>query len=158
MMKKMDQILSEMYDSKDYNSKGYAVRNLESFLVQGQDGCYLALVMEKSNLDGTNPSYEYALYSLTHSTYIGQNTEQFKRATRGYPNLAKLDGDGGAADLLETLRLNEMFSQLVENAAGTGMLTRETIAQYRAYLKDMEKMKSPSVKKLYRYFSEAVSR
>ena len=156
-MRKLDLILNDIFNSKDYNAKGSAVRVAESFIVSKKSEYYLVCIMEISDFDGEHSMYEYSVYSLTSECYIEKTSELHQELADSFPHLHNIQISGGSVNFLEKRRLSMLFYEIVETIASCENVTVDVLVQYKSYLCDMAKMKSESLQQIYHFFEKMIS-
>lgn len=153
-MRKLDEIISEIFNSSDYCYKGYSVNNSDSFIVTNNKKLFVVFVMEKTDFYGNNPNYEYAIYSISDNKYIAKTTDTYSTLVALFPSLHGISQIGGSISFVEKVRLTNLFYELIEDAVLTKQMTSDLFFRYKQYLTDMEQTKSSSVRKLYAFFKE----
>ena len=155
-MRKLDEIISEVFNSQDYCYKGFSVNNCDSFIMTKNQKLFAVLVMERTDFEGNNPSYEYAIYSISDNKYVAKTTDTYSSLVALFPSLHEISQIGGSISFVEKLRLTNLFYEIVEDVALTKQMTGELFSRYKQYLTDMENTKSSSVKELYVFFKEVI--
>ena len=153
-MRKLDEIISEVFNSPDYYYKGYSVNNSDSFIVTNNKKLFAVFVMEKTDFDGNNPSYEYAIYSISDNEYIAKTTDTYSTLVSLFPSLDGISQIGGSISFVEKMRLTNLLYELIEDAVLKKQMTSDLFSRYKQYLTDMEQTKSSSVRELYAFFKE----
>lgn len=152
-MKKIDLILSEVYNSHDQSNKGSSVRVVEQFFVEKSQELFLVLVMENSNFDGEIVDYEYSIYSMTKREHVDKASDVYVQIISSFPTLSSIQ-QGGQISFLEKRRLSNLFNDLVEEIYDNPQAKEDIWIRYYAYLKDTSNLKSETWQKIYTYFKE----
>lgn len=155
-MRKFDEIICEVLNSQDYCNKGYSVNNSDTFIVMIDQKMFAVLVMERTDFEGNNPSYEYAIYSISENEYIAKTSGTYSTLIALFPPLHEISQVGGSINFVEKLRLTNLFYELVEDVVLTKQMTGELLSRYKQYLTEMQQTKSSSMKELYAFFKEVI--
>jgi len=155
-MKKYDSIINDIFNSCDYRGKGSSVNVAESFLLERNGLIFLVVIMEITDFANTQQKYEYAMYSITSNRYIEKTEELFKSIVTCFPQIDEISKAGGSISFAEKKRLTNMFYDIVEKVGSDNSMTGDLLKVYQDYLAAMEKVKSPSLQKVYCYFKEEV--
>ena len=154
----MNSILSAVYNSVDYNCKGYALYNTDNFFLPYKNELYLVLIMERCGLLNNNQhgTYTYALYSITRKEYVNKNTELYIEIVKDFPSLRYVDNSDANVDFWKEQRLKIIIETLINKAVKEGSLTEKTLEKYLSYLSDKKKMLSKTFQELYEFFESKI--
>ena len=154
-MQAFDLILSDIYNSRDHANKGSAVCVSDRFFVARDQDLYLVLILEKSTFAGDFLGYDYSLYSVSKRAYINRDADAFAEMVSAFPLLMDIRQTGNM-NFVEACRLTNLFCGLVDEIYECAGLNEDARNRYEAYLRDMSKMKSLSMQKLYAYFIKEI--
>lgn len=69
-MSTTSEIMQRVYSSDGFKQKGYSLNLKDAFLVPISAHAYIVFIVERSNLDGSNQSFTYAIYSVEEKSAI----------------------------------------------------------------------------------------
>ncbi len=148
-MQHINHILSEIYNMDEYSTKGKSTNARDYFIIKRAMRYYAVVIVEISNLDETNCSYDYALYSINDKACIGKNEVFYQEIVGGYPELESDLYKSGKPDFMKNRKLLSVFDEILGKLMTDGKLTDEDMNRYISYLEEMETMKSKGLSKIY---------
>lgn len=155
-MSTMSEIMQRIYSSNDFKQKGYSLNLKDAFLVELSAHAYIVFIVERSNLDGSNQSFTYAIYSVKEKSVIATSSDTYMPIVSQFPPLANLSNAGGKLDFVRKRTLSKQFDALVESYVKHNSLSDDAKSAYMSYLAEMKDLKAPSFKPVYNYFLERV--
>lgn len=153
-MSAISEIVQRVYDSKEFNVKGYSISLKDTFLLTQSANAYIVFIAEKSNFDGTNQSYRYVIYTVSEENVVASSSELYKEITSRLPVLTDLSNVGGKLDFALKRALSKQLEILIESYVKHNGLSENEKVAYISYLNEMENIKSPTFKPIYDFFIE----
>lgn len=148
-MQYINQILSEIYNMDEYSTKGKSTNARDYFIIKRAMKYYVVVIVEISSLEGTNCSYDYALYSIVDKTCIGKNEVVYQEIVDNFPKLELDLYKSGKPDFMKNRKLLGEFDEILGKLIIDGKLTDEDMNHYSSYLEEMETMKSKGLSQIY---------
>lgn len=153
-MSTTSEIMQRVYSSDGFKQKGYSLNLKDAFLVPISAHAYIVFIVERSNLDGSNQSFTYAIYSVEEKSAIVTFSDTYMTVVSQFPPLANLSNAGGKLDFVRKRTLSKQFDALVESYVKHNGLSDDAKSAYMSYLAEMKDLKAPSFKPVYNYFLE----
>ena len=152
-MSMINEIMQRVYDSSEFAIKGYSLSLKDTFFVTHSTRAYVVFIAERSNLDGSNQSFSYVIYSFNEESVIASSSDLYKSITSQFPSLADLSNAGGKTDFVRKRTLSKQLDILTESYVKHSGLLDDVKDAYISYLTETEEIKAPSFKPIYEYFS-----
>lgn len=153
-MSVINEIVQRVYNSKEFSVKGYSISLKDTFLLTHSTNAYIVFIAEKSNLDGTNQSFNYVIYAVSEGIAVASSSDLYKEITSRLPVLTDLSNAGGNIDFVLKRTLSKQLDVLTESYVKHNGLVDNAKVAYISYLTEMKKIKAPSFKPIYDYFLE----
>lgn len=133
-MNRFNEILDDIYNY-DFNMIGYSVDYKLAFIVRYKSQVYLVLLMAAySFIDNKHLWYKYAIYSLTDSRCVLQDTKEYKKLLAILPKTDKLNLNQITVDWNELHNFYTFRDSVINEICVAKTVAESLKSEYAKYL------------------------